>query len=517
MSASENVPAQTGVGPKLKVFVSYSRKDAAFADQLVSGLELCGFDAYLDKYDIAPGKSWEDRLGGLIRDADTVVFVLSPSSVASKHCEWEVAETVGLSKRLLPIVWQRVPDNEVPEQLRRLNYIFFTDDQSFIKNLGQLANALRDNLEWIRQHTRFAELAANWEEKERSPNLLLLGGEIDDAKTWLAERPKDAPQITVQQQTFIDASIRAWEVEQKRKWHGKVLAGVLAFAILAGFIGWLNQAYLQECWRWFRIIRPYMMTQVRPYVLTAERERALKPKDAFRECAQDCPEMVVVPAGTFIMGSPEGGQDERPHQVTFANPFAVSKFEVRFDDWDACVTYGDCPHASDSGWGRGRQPLINVSWDDAQRYVAWLSRMTGETYRLLSEAEWEYAARAGTKTVYPWGNEIGGINANCFGCGTPWHHQRAFPVGSFTANAFGLYDMIGNVSEWVADCVHDGYSGAPEDGSAWTAGGDCNRHILRGGSWDLSPENLSSAKRFRNSTEIRNNVNGLRVGRTLTP
>ena len=189
-----------------------------------------------------------------------------------------------------------------------------------------------------------------------------------------------------------------------------------------------------------------MMTQVRPYVLTAERERALKPKDAFRECAQDCPEMVVVPAGTFIMGSPEGGQDERPHQVTFANPFAVSKFEVRFDDWDACVTYGDCPHASDSGWGRGRQPLINVSWDDAQRYVAWLSRMTGETYRLLSEAEWEYAARAGTKTVYPWGNEIGEINANCFGCGTPWHHQRAFPVGSFTANAFGLYDMIGNVS-----------------------------------------------------------------------
>ena len=311
MSASENVAAQTCVAPKLKVFVSYSRKDGAFADELVSGLELCGFDAYVDKEDIAPAEPWEDRLGALIRDADTVVFVLSPSSIASKHCEWEVAETVRLSKRLLPIVWQRVPDNEVPEQLRRLNYIFFTDDHSFIKSLGELVNALRADLEWIRQHTRFAELATNWEERGRSPSLLLLAGEIEDAKAWLAKQPKDAPRITMQQQTFIDASIRASEVEQKRKWHGKVLAGVLAFAILAGFIGWLNQAYLQERWRWFTNIRPYMLEQVRPYVLDANAEQALKPGDGFKECATGCPEMVVVPAGEFFMGPFR--QNEKPH------------------------------------------------------------------------------------------------------------------------------------------------------------------------------------------------------------
>jgi S1-C subfamily serine protease len=234
MSPTENVTAQTSAGSKLKVFVSYSRKDAAFADELVSGLELCGFEAYLDKADIAPGEPWEARLGRLIRDADTVVFVLSPSSVASEHCEWEVAETVRLSKRLLPVLRQVVPDAEVPEQLRRLNYVFFTEGHSLTKSLGELANALRADLEWIRQHTRFAELAANWDERGRPASLLLLGGEIDDAKAWLVKRPKDAPQITMQQQAFIDASIQAAEEAQKRdvalQWRAK--AGTVAAAVI---------------------------------------------------------------------------------------------------------------------------------------------------------------------------------------------------------------------------------------------------------------------------------------------
>ena len=141
-----------------------------------------------------------------------------------------------------------------------------------------------------------------------------------------------------------------------------------------------------------------------------------------------------------------GAAKARNTRLQFAKPFAVSKFEVTFDDWDACVAYGDCnPVVRDSGWGRGRQPVINVTWDDAQRYVAWLSRMTGRTYRLLSEAEWEYAARAGTQTAYSWGDEIGKGNANCHGCGSQWDRRQTAPVGSFAANAFGLYDMLGNV------------------------------------------------------------------------
>ena len=163
--------------------------------------------------------------------------------------------------------------------------------------------------------------------------------------------------------------------------------------------------------------------------LEPARERALKAGDSFKECA-DCPEMIVVPARTFMMGSPAGqGIDtERPaHEVTIAKPFAVAKFELTFDEWDACAARGGCrPDVSDSGWGRGRQPAINLSWDDAQAYVKWLSNITGKTYRLLSEAEYEYAARAGTETKYPWGDDIklnGKAMANCDGCGSQWDNR----------------------------------------------------------------------------------------------
>ena len=174
------------------------------------------------------------------------------------------------------------------------------------------------------------------------------------------------------------------------------------------------------------------------------------------------------------------------------------------------------PHIKDSGFGRGQQPVINVGWDDAQTYVAWLSKMTGQPYRLLTEAEWEYAARAGTTTAYYWGDDIGKGNANCNACGSKWDNQQTSPVGSFAANQFGLYDMVGNVFQWVQDCYHGNYNGAPTDGSEWT-GGDCSSRVERGGSWGNLPRNLRSAVRFGGSPGFRNNVLGFRVGRTLTP
>ena len=223
----------------------------------------------------------------------------------------------------------------------------------------------------------------------------------------------------------------------------------------------------------------------------AAQERALKPKDTFQECT-NCPEMMVVPAGSFTMGSPanEPGRyaDEGPqHTVTIARQFAVGQFELTFDEWDACVADGGCNgyKPNDEGWGRGRRPVINVSWDDATAYVAWLAKKTGKPYRLLTEAEYEYATRAGTTTAYPWGDDIGKNNANCNGCGSQWDGKQTAPVGSFAPNQFGLYDMVGNVWEWTEDCYHDSYNGAPADGSAWT-GGDCSRRVVRGGSWDLS-------------------------------
>ena len=246
--------------------------------------------------------------------------------------------------------------------------------------------------------------------------------------------------------------------------------------------------------------------------------RKRQPGYKFRDCPE-CPEMVVVPAGRFQMGSTSGDSDERPvHPVTIARPFAVGVYEVTFGEWDACVSGDGCggywPH--DEGWGRGKRPVLNVSWNDAQAYVRWLSRETGEAYRLLSEAEWEYVARAGTTTRYWWGNDIGRSRASCRGCGSRWDGKQTAPVGSFLASPFGLYDVHGNVWEWVEDCWNVSYAGAPRDGSAWTSG-DCGQRVLRGASWNGYPRYLRSANRLRNTTDYRYYFFGFRVARTLTP
>ena len=206
------------------------------------------------------------------------------------------------------------------------------------------------------------------------------------------------------------------------------------------------------------------------------------------------PEMVVIPAGRFRMGDLTGVEwdSEKPvHEVVIARPFAVSKYEVTFEDYDR-FTHPN--KVDDKGWGRGRRPVVNVSWDDATEYAAWLSAQTGKRYRLPAEAEWEYAARAGTTTQYAWGNDIGRNRANCDNdyCGDQWEYTA--PVGSFAGNAWGLHDMHSNVWEWVQDCWNDSYAGAPSDGSAWKSG-NCGLRVIRGGSWNYTPWNLRSALR----------------------
>jgi formylglycine-generating enzyme required for sulfatase activity len=303
--------------------------------------------------------------------------------------------------------------------------------------------------------------------------------------------------------------------------------GTMAVAVI-GLALWIGRDFLQAQWRWYTVTQPYMQAQVQPHVLSAAQEQALKPGQTFKECAIDCPEMVVLPAGQFMMGSPpstanqDGEDDEYPlHSVTFAKPFAVSKFELTFADWDACVAYGDCsPNIADAGWGRGQQPAIYVTWNDAEKYVAWFAKMTGKPYRLLSEAEYEYAARGGKEpqTAYPWGNDPGTSNANCNGCGSHWDNKQTAPVGSFAANGFGLYDMVGNVWEWVEDCYHDSYKEAPADGAAWTDNGTCTiaSRVARGGSWYDPVGYVRSANRSWWSPTARIPFLGLRVARTLS-
>ena len=210
-----------------------------------------------------------------------------------------------------------------------------------------------------------------------------------------------------------------------------------------------------------------------------------QPGEVFRDCA-DCPEMVVMPAGRFRMGCVSGqdcfNQEFPVHEVQ-VGPFALSKYEVLFEEYDRFVAATGRARPHDEGWGRVGRPVINVSWEDATAYAEWLSGETGEQYRLPSEAEWEYAARAGTTTAYSWGSDIGRNRANCGRCGSRWDGEQTAPAGSFAANAWGLHDMHGNVNEWVADCWHDSYARAPPDGSAWTRGADCGRRVFRGGSW----------------------------------
>ena len=253
-------------------------------------------------------------------------------------------------------------------------------------------------------------------------------------------------------------------------------------------------------------------------VTVAGAPRCLKPGDAFQDCPQ-CPQMVVVPAGRFVMGASEHesalSSEKPPHEVTIGQPLAVGKVPVTFAEWDACQAEGGCGGAGqgpeDEGWGRGRRPVIHVSWDEARSYADWLSRKTGQTYRLLSEAEYEYAARAGTATAFSTGASITQAEAQ-------FDADRTAETGSFAANAFGLHDMQGNVWEWTQDCWHDDYTAAPADGSAWLSPcPDAQMRVVRGGTWGSSSEELRSAYRQALATSTEVYDVGFRVARVLAP
>lgn len=285
------------------------------------------------------------------------------------------------------------------------------------------------------------------------------------------------------------------------------LAGVLLLGIAAG-LAWSNQVYLKA-------LAITWVEAVWPKVLNAEAEHVLQPGQIFYECF-GCPEMVVVPAGEFVMGSPKQPREQPQHKVSIRQPLAVSRFEITFDEWDACVTLGGCARQPwDQGWGRGRRPVINVSWDDAQQFVAWLSRRTGKSYRLLSEPEWEYAAAAG-------GDDI------CKDRPPAWREDfkgegPTEPVGSCPANRFSLHDMHGSVWEWVQDCYQGSHDGAPTDGSPQMSV-SCTGRVVRGGrvpSFGTSRMGnihfFTEESRLSQYAQSRVNGVGVRIGRTLNP
>lgn len=277
---------------------------------------------------------------------------------------------------------------------------------------------------------------------------------------------------------------------------------------------------------------------------SADRPAAPPPAGTvFRDCS-DCPAMIAIGPGRFAMGSPEAELEheanESPvHEVTIARAFAVGRYEVTFGEFKAfardagyvaepsCITHegevtqvrADRGYLDPGYFQTDRHPVVCVSWEDAAAYAEWLSRRTGRRYRLPSEAEWEYVARAGTATPFAWGAQVTTDQAHydgqtVYGAGSPGRRlPMSLPGGTFSANAFGVYDMAGNVWEWTLDCRHDSYAGAPADGSAWLDAdtGDCSSRIRRGGSWDGYAKSVRSANRYWNHLRFRSNYDGFRI------
>jgi formylglycine-generating enzyme required for sulfatase activity len=544
-------------------FFSYSREDDAGSDGALStlrdaiqrelsaqlGRSRADFRVWQDKAAISLGTLWEKEIKLGIAQSVFFVPIVTPRAVKSRHCAFEFSSflareaELGRDDLVFPILYIPVPELE-DENLWRADpvlkivgtrqyldwrYLRHRDFGStevrikvedFCRNI---ANALRKNSAMRVDQSRYGQGEGKEQEEPSAVERRTAGAaaaafvtaeshasdKVEPRHGTEPARKRDAvsrPELDGGGPAPFERH-RAWQLPRPRLALFAASAIVLA-ALLGGGGFWLQSRSQTPA---------SVSTALVP--LSLDRERALRSQDSFKECA-GCPEMVVVAAGSFTMGSASSEASRRDnegpqHSVTFTKPFGVGRFAVTFDEWDMCVAAGGCHNYSpaDNGWGRGRRPVINVDWEDAKSYVDWLAKLTGKAYRLLSEAEREYAARAGGASVYSFGDDTallgqyGWYLANAAG--------QTHPVGEKAANAFGLFDIQGNSWDWTEDCLNANYNGAPTDGSAWVSG-ECTSRILRGGSWFQNAEALRAARRGWGSIGHRVNNFGFRVGRTLS-
>ncbi len=365
--------------------------------------------------------------------------------------------------------------------------------EALIRDWPQFQHWLNEDRDFLLWRERLRNAMVEWQ-RSKSDDLLLDGQRLEDAKRWLKLK-KD--ELNTQEKAFIDKSNRHSKLAKAKF----TLFSLAPLILAAWFITWSDNNSLSRRAGWY-----VLLAKTGLYILQ--------------------PEMVTIPAGTFLMGSETGGDNEKPIHTVNVKSFALGKYEVTFDEYQvfAYMVAGDggCrnivnekPHVinaiNDSGYGKGQHPVINVSWNDAQCYVQWLSQKIGKQYRLPTEAEWEYAARAGSTGDYYWGKE----DFNKFVWST--ENSATSPVGQLIANKFGLYDMSGNVYEWTQDCGHGDYKNAPADGSAWLEAEKdyCDVRVIRGGSLGNGLDDLRSAYRYMGSTDEANRYFGLRIARTL--
>jgi formylglycine-generating enzyme required for sulfatase activity len=443
------------------IFLSYKSEDRAAVEPLVRVLEQEGFSVWWDRA-LVPGEQFGNVIRGALDGCSCVVVAWSKLSVDSHWVKDEAS--VGRERHKL-----------VPVSL---------DGSSPPLGFGQVHTVVLSDWNGQADDPRIQRLMAGIRRLVGHP-----GSNTGRAATA-------APAAAAKKKSSRPGT----------RW---IVAAGLAAAVVAGIGAYIAIPHL----------RSLLTSPARPVPVDRAVERA------FPDCPTGCPMMIVVPTGSFNMGSEDGepnrGNDEGPvRKVTIRKIFLAAKYPVTFEEWDYCHAHGGCAGLlpSDNNWGHGRQPVINVSWQDAQSYIEWLSKYTGHKYRLLTEAEREYIARAGTTTPFWWGEGITTAEANYDGRKrygdepAGLFRQRTLTVDTFPPNPLGFYQTSGNTWDWVEDCYHDSYEQAPTDSSAWLTG-DCAHRVLRGGSWGSQPRNVRSAARWKQPIDTREPYYGFRVAR----
>jgi len=533
-------------------FFSYAREDDDDSDgtlsnirdriqkelrQLLGRRKASGFKVWQDKTAISYGKLWELEIRRAVQESVFFVPIITPTAIKSHYCKFEFdlflkrEAQLHRSDLIFPILYIRVPDLENEALWRRSELLTIVGERQFAdwREFRQLK--LQDEKEFRIAVEKFCNNIADTLRRPLTKEATKGLASVPSDSGSIKATPKldaSAPLVTARAKHDSPVGLRPPAQDHRSVWEELTRRQIRsAIAIGAALIGALVCISLVVTLTTAPTTPP-QATVGKMTVLTPAAERLLKPKDTFRECDR-CPEMIVVPAGIFTMGSPSDEKGHTPaeepqHTVTLPVKFAVGRFAVTFDEWDTCVALGGCKHRpDDQRWGRVNRPVINVSWHDAQEYVSWLSATTKKTYRLLSESEREYVTRAGTTTPFWWGRTISTQQANydgryVYGDGSKgdWR-QKTVPVDTFPANEWGLYQVHGNIWEWVQDCFYpEAYRKAPTDGSAYV-GIECASRVQRGGSWEDSPNYARSASRWTEVPEDRSSTAGLRVARTLTP
>ena len=502
------------------IFLSYSTKDRDRLQPLFSALEERGWSVFWDHRTIDIGDHWSKKINHAIRTSKCVVVVWSENSIES---EW-VLEEANIGKQrdvFLPI---RIDDVIFPVGFTMRQAGDFVDwkgdvnDQQFIRLAEKVQELVeRYNAEQARfeaavaaEQERLAKEKAAADQKAREAAERQRSLEEYQARLAAEEAAK---QKKLEQQRLAEQKARE-EAERQAKAQQEQIKREQAAAEEKARKEAARQAKLNQGDKKFPLIPALFLSTA---VLGGSGYYVYSKENLSVEAIES--EMVDIPAGTFTMGCVVGRDDvvggcfnnEKPaHQVTLV-AFKMAETETTFDQWDACEKANVCPHAEDVGWGRGNRPVINVSWDDiTQKYIPWLNRKTGKAYRLPTEAEWEYAARGGADTAFPWGNAIGKGKANCTNssCGDTFDFTA--PVGSFAANGYGLHDMNGNVWEWCQDWyASDYYASSPASNPKGAASGTAR--VLRDGAWGNIAQGVRSAYRGGNAPGFRGNGIGFRL------